>query len=259
MDVIQPVVSGFSNALWVILFILVISIFRFRLVKGIVGEFIVKVRFKLFLDDAEYHQLHNVTLPTLDGTTQIDHIVVSRFGIFVIETKNMQGWIFGAESQPQWTQKIYRTSFKFQNPLHQNYKHLKAVQNTLAIDSDVVHSLVIFVGGASFRTAMPNNVQHGSGAIQFIKSFTDLVLDEERVQKVVDQLESSRLPPDLETHFRHVESMQSRSDFSSERLCPRCGSALVVRKVRSGKKEGEEFWGCTGFPRCRITQKLSKG
>lgn len=51
----------------------------------------------------------------------------SRFGIFAIETKNMQGWIFGSKRQAEWTQKIYKRTFKFQNPLRQNYKHTKAL------------------------------------------------------------------------------------------------------------------------------------
>ncbi|MDZ7854092.1 MAG: nuclease-related domain-containing protein [Halomonas sp.] len=77
-----------------------------------------------------YKPIHNVTLPTPDGSTQIDHIFVSRFGIFVVETKNMKGWIFGDKDQAQWTQKIYRKSFRFQNPLRQNYKHVKSLEKS---------------------------------------------------------------------------------------------------------------------------------
>lgn len=55
--------------------------------------------------------------------------VVSPYGVFVIETRNMDGWIFGSEKQPVWTQKFPRKSFRFQNPLRQNYKHVKAIEN----------------------------------------------------------------------------------------------------------------------------------
>jgi hypothetical protein len=48
--------------------------------------------------------------------------------VFVVETKNMKGWIFGSATQPFWTQKIFRSNYKFQNPLHQNYKHVKTLQ-----------------------------------------------------------------------------------------------------------------------------------
>ena len=53
----------------------------------------------------EYYRLNNITLPLANGgSTQIDHIIVSVHGIFVIETKNYKGWIYGNEKQRQWTQ-----------------------------------------------------------------------------------------------------------------------------------------------------------
>ena len=59
--------------------------------KGVAGEFIVNISAKMMLNKDEYHLIKNVTLPTEDGTTQIDHIIVSKYGIFVVETKNMKG------------------------------------------------------------------------------------------------------------------------------------------------------------------------
>ena len=65
------------------------------------------------LDKNEYHFIKNVTLPIENGTTQIDHIIVSVYGVFVVEAKNMKGWIFGSSNEPMWTQKIYKHSNKF--------------------------------------------------------------------------------------------------------------------------------------------------
>lgn len=76
---------------------------------------------KLFLDAKIYIDINDVTIQTPTGTTQIDHIIVSKFGIFVIETKNMSGWIFGSPDQAQWTQSLPGGNrFRFQNPLRQN-------------------------------------------------------------------------------------------------------------------------------------------
>ena len=83
--------------------------------KGKLGEFLVARSFKKYLDTETYTVLHDVTLPIRGGTTQIDHIVVSPFGIFVIETKNMSGWIFGGHKDRQWTQTFHRKKFRFQN------------------------------------------------------------------------------------------------------------------------------------------------
>jgi hypothetical protein len=52
---------------------------------------------KDWLDSEIYHSINNVTIPTANGTTLIDHIIVSKYGIFVVETKNIKGWIYDDE------------------------------------------------------------------------------------------------------------------------------------------------------------------
>ena len=54
----------------------------------------------------EYHVLDDVVLNTERGTTQIDHVVVSKYGVFAIETKNYLGEIYGDDKRQQWTQII---------------------------------------------------------------------------------------------------------------------------------------------------------
>ena len=107
------------------------------LIKGFTGELQSTVAKKVFLDSNVYVDINNVTLPTDNGTTQINHINVSRFGIFVIATKNMSGWIFGDEKSPQWTQSLSGgRKFKFQNPLHQNRRHVKTLEAFLGIEGE---------------------------------------------------------------------------------------------------------------------------
>ncbi|MDR0516909.1 MAG: NERD domain-containing protein, partial [Fibromonadaceae bacterium] len=83
--------------------VFVCILFQTAWFKGKLGEFFVSAMFKIRLPKEQYEIIHNVTLPTENGTTQIDHIVFSIFGIFVVETKNMKGWIFGDEKQKLWT------------------------------------------------------------------------------------------------------------------------------------------------------------
>lgn len=83
------------------------------------------------LPQEDYQTVNDIMLPTVDGeTTQVDHVVVSRYGIFVIETKDYNGWIFGGENQRIWTQSFMGgrwsgpQKFHFQNPirrLHTNH------------------------------------------------------------------------------------------------------------------------------------------
>jgi predicted RNA-binding Zn-ribbon protein involved in translation (DUF1610 family) len=252
----SPIVNQVFKLFWLLPVIFVIGIFKTPWFKGIVGEALVKFAAKLRLPKHIYHPIHNVTLPTPDGTTQIDHIFVSRFGVFVVETKNMKGWIFGNEKQAQWTQKIFKKSFKFQNPLRQNYKHQKALEAALDISSETIHSVIVFAGDSTFKTPMPNNVTVGSGYIRYIKSFTDTVLSDDQVQQVVSQIQSGRLEPTLKTHRQHVQQLKTRADKSAERKCPKCGSTMVLRKAKRGTNVGQEFWGCSAYPKCRVVQKI---
>ena len=115
-----PIINQVIGALWYLIPIAVlvlVIILKSPWFKGVTGEFIVNVAARMFLNKHVYHLIKNVTLRTEDGTTQIDHIIVSRYGVFVVETKNMKGWIFGNPNEKTWTQKIYKHSSKFQNPL----------------------------------------------------------------------------------------------------------------------------------------------
>ncbi len=96
--------------------------------------------------------LNNVTFENQRGTTQIDHILVADTGIFVIETKHYSGWIFGRADDPQWTQVIYRKKCRFQNPIRQNYAHVKALQVLLSLSPDAFVPLVVFTADADFKS-----------------------------------------------------------------------------------------------------------
>ena len=253
----SPIVNEVFKLWWVIPILLFISFFKTPWFKGVLGEALVKLAAKLRLPEDTYHRIHNVTLPTPDGTTQIDHIFVSRFGIFVVETKNMKGWIFGGENQPQWTQKIFKKSFKFQNPLRQNYKHVKALEAVLEVPPESIHSVVVFAGESTFKSVMPANVTAGGGYIRYIKSFSEAVLSEAQVKQAICQIESGRLEPNRETHRQHVQQLKARGDTLAERKCPKCGSAMVLRKAKRGANAGKEFWGCSGYPKCRVVQNVT--
>jgi hypothetical protein len=252
--------SYFTNELfklwWLIPILLAIAVLKTPWFKGLCGEALVKLAARLRLPAETYHAIHNVTLPTPDGTTQIDHVFVSRFGIFVVETKNMRGWIFGGEHQAQWTQTIFRESFNFQNPLRQNYKHVKALEVLLDVPPGAIHSVIVFAGESVFKTPMPANVTKGGGYITYIKTFRDPILSESQVQRALTQIQAGRLEPSRETHRQHVQQLKSRADPSAKRKCPRCGSRMVLRTAKRGGGTGTQFWGCSAYPRCKAVQNV---
>ena len=251
----QIIFNQIVSVLWYLVPIaILVGVLKSPWFKGAAGEFLVNLSANFLLDKEKYHLIKNVTLPTEDGSTQIDHVIVSEFGIFVVETKNMKGWIFGNPNQKTWTQKIYRYSNKFQNPLHQNYKHVKALESFLGLNEQQVHSVIVFVGDSIFKTEMPENVTYGGGYAKYIKSKTMPVISESKVLEIVKQIEQGRLTPSFRTnreHVRHVQKIVAEKGNSNDPFCPKCGSAMVLRETKKGQNVGRKFWGCTMFPQCR--------
>lgn len=167
---------------------------------------------KLYLQDPQYILLNDLTLKDASGTTQIDHVLLSPFGLFVIETKNYTGWIFAGERQKTWTQKIYKQTFKFQNPLHQNYKHVKVLEQVLAeiLSPAYIHSLVVFMPAAEFKTAMPAHVFRGASWTDYVKSFQEPVISAMQLKQIQLHLEQAMLEKSWQTNRQHVERLKQR-------------------------------------------------
>jgi hypothetical protein len=159
----------------------------------------------------DYHLLNHVTLPLKDGTTQVDHILVSRFGVFVIETKDYKGWIFANPKQASWTQVLFNSKFRFQNPIHQNFRHVRAVQDLLDfLPPEAIRSVVVFTGDAEFKTEVPAGVFNLAGFVDYIRENTTAVMSLNRLQFCVGRLETTRLAISGKTDVEHVESLERR-------------------------------------------------
>ena len=159
----------------------------------------------------DYHLMNHVTLQLKDGTTQVDHILVSRFGVFVIETKNYKGWIFANAKQANWTQVLFKRKFKFQNPMFQNFRHVRAVQGLLDfLPPGAIKSVVVFTGEAEFKTEIPQGVFDLSGLIEYLHKQTVEVMSANRVQFCVGRLETARLAISGQTDVEHVRSLERR-------------------------------------------------
>ncbi|WP_350656715.1 NERD domain-containing protein [Psychrobacter sp. S1-30-MNA-CIBAN-0213] len=326
--------------------------------KGFLGETVINVAMWLKLEKDVYHRLNGITLPRANGgSTQIDHIIVSVYGIFVIETKNYKGWIYGSENQRQWTQAFPNGSkFKFQNPLRQNYLHIKTLADLLGLELSYFHSMIAFIGECELKTRdeLPEHVLT-SGMASYVKKKQDKVLSEEDVKAIIEQIESNRFSKSWKTNREHkaylkdkhsqsnkppsgnannkpvakmankptpepivketakrptlksrevlrwsgqteiessnastvalailpsspqlissdsvfitpfevleskpninelstVEQVDAPIVFNNIPACPRCHSEMIKRVVKKGAREGQAFYGCSQFPKCR--------
>ena len=81
----------------------------------------------------EYVVINDVMIETNNRTSQIDHIVVSPYGIFVIETKNYSGILYGEEYESYVPYVCGSNQYSIYNPLKQNRSHVYTLMNALDI------------------------------------------------------------------------------------------------------------------------------
>ena len=208
------------------------------------------------LDQNEYKVFNDVHLKYNERTTQIDHLIISTYGIFVIETKNYEGWIHGNENSEYWTQTFYKKKQKFRNPIKQNWAHIYFLKEILSAYPQVrYHSIIVFVGKAELKnihSSIP--VIYKKQLIKTVKEERPICLSVNQVEKIRDHLNGAIILDEKEKR-RHIKSIKknisARKENIKKKICPNCGNELVVRKGKYGK-----FYGCSNFPACRFTAKF---
>lgn len=222
-------------------------------VKGLIGEKSVAFFLKKLNGD-EYEVFHDVYLPTSHGITQIDHIVISRYGIFIIETKNYKGWIYGSERNQYWTQVIYKRKEKFYNPIKQNYGHIKALQSFLGVEeNDIFYSIISFSTRSTLKKV---DVQTENVAVIYTPRIAGEIMRHQTkclsnftMNKYLYQIRSLKKPTQQEKR-EHIQQIKKRVTDGKYDTCPRCGGQLVHRSGKYGP-----FIGCDKFPSCRYIAK----
>jgi len=215
--------------------------------KGFLGELLVRLIIGKTKEGKQY-VLNNYMVVDEDKSSQIDHIVIRKNGVFVIETKNYSGRIYGKENQHEWTQvlKYGKVKNKIYNPIKQNATHIYRIKKL--IDEDVkIKSLVVFT---------QNNTKYIEGNViplnvlgKTIKASSDTALTAEQMQniykKLLDASEKQAVTKD-----QHIKNIQKMKEALEKGICPRCGGALVQRSSQYGA-----FLGCSNYPECRFIKK----
>jgi len=175
--------------LWIILFVipLLVKIFKPK-IKGVIGEKSISMLMAT-LDKNKYRIINDLRLKVDEMSTQIDHVIISNYGIFVIETKNYKGWIFGKDYEDYWTQVIYKEKHRFKNPIKQNRYHIYMLQKALRDYPDLqYHSIVVFMADAELKTNTNNGVMYPQEMLRRIKGFDREVIDDRVRDEILDYL-----------------------------------------------------------------------
>lgn len=219
--------------------------------KGWVGEFGIS-RILSNLSDEEYYTFNDVVLLSeKDITTQIDHIVVSIYGIFVIETKNYKGWISGSEFSEKWLKNMYGKKYYFYNPLRQNYAHRKVLENLLKLPEESFFPVIVFSNKAELKLNVKSPVIYPNQLLSEIFMHTDKLLDIHKYLDIIKIIADANVDS-AEIKRKHIKNIRDNINQNKEdirkNICPKCGGKLLERKGRYGG-----FIGCSNYPKCHFT------
>ena len=235
-----------------ILLILVICVFvhLFRN-KGKAGER--NVSFRLSRLPSEYKVINNLQLKFGNWTSQIDHVVVSPYGVFVIETKNYTGIITGGENSAEWTKNMYGNKYGFHNPIFQNESHIKAIRKCLGDYGSLrIIPIVAFSNKSKLRVKLESKtVVYFSQLRRTIRAYREVCISDVQVTEIYNKLHEANVE-DRGFKRAHVKDVKAQSAKAEQKIrdgvCPRCGGELVERRGQYGR-----FWGCSNYPKCKFT------
>ena len=219
--------------------------------KGKYGENIVRERLRSI--DSYGYIINNIMLNDNGKSRQIDHIAISEYGVFVIETKNYGGTIYGKETSTQWKQYLNKKCFNFNNPIHQNYGHIEIVRKTLEDVTDKIYSVVIFTRRCNLKIEVKSTVIYDDELERYMKS-KGKILSKEKIDEINNILKSNRLTDEeaIRNHNYNVQKYtQYKESVANEGICPRCNGRLIKRYGKNGY-----FIGCSNYPKCRYTKSI---
>lgn len=245
--------------------------------KGAMGEYRT-YRDLSYLEHEGARFLYNCYLPREKGkTTEIDLIMIHRSGIYVFESKNFSGWIFGNEDNKTWTQSLRGRRGRahkehFYNPIWQNDGHIKWMINRLGNEYNTCfHSLIVFSNRCELKDVSyySNGVYvinryEVAGLVNDIDSHMGSCLSNTDIEKIYGIL-SQYMNVSDKVKQEHVENIKhpNRNNRSTkvdkpmvntqtDMICPKCGGKLVLRTAKKGQNVGNQFYGCSNYPKCRF-------
>ncbi|WP_404356503.1 NERD domain-containing protein [Cytobacillus firmus] len=179
------------------------------------------------------------------GYSQIDHIILSPYAIFVIETKNYSGTIYGAREKTKW---LRNGKFPMVNPFNQNFGHIKAVQSLVNnVESSSIVSIVSFSKRCTFKVELALRRIQSNELIVYDTELSDFitrklnvlrlqliepVFTEERIHQMFATLTKSNITDKniRDQHIKNIKINEEKAESNSFASCSTCGKMYFARK-----------------------------
>ncbi len=269
---------------------------KVRFDKGKYGEYLI-YKYLSYFEQTGARFLFNSYLPCENGkTTEVDVMMIHASGIYIFESKNYSGWIFGDSEQKMWTQSLSgrhgrSQKNKFYNPILQNKTHIKELRRIVGNDVPC-YSIIVFsercklkklnlhnsdvhvVKRENLRQLMENLRFANSASMSvetveqiyrklypFTQVSEEVKADHVRNIKTAINGQAQQMPTTSSSGMPFAPDAQalippSQTVGSSGKICPRCGNELILRTAKKGKNMGEQFYGCKLYPNCKYIEKL---
>lgn len=243
-----------------------LSYFSVKYNSGRYGEYLTYKYLKKFeAQGAKF--LFNVYIPKGNGeTTEIDVIMICSKGLFVFESKNYSGWIFGNETQKNWYQTLPNgrgRSHKehFYNPIMQNCSHIKHLKAFLG-DQVPMRSIITFSDRCTLKSVQikSNDVSviNRYNVYAVVSALCDQIPNQILTTAQINEIYNKLYPctqTDATTKAQHIANIHSKLQPHSL-ICPRCNANLILRTAKRGTNAGNQFYGCSNYPKCRYFQNI---
>ena len=235
----------------VLVLILVVLKLKSPQYKGKCGEKIVKKQLENI--SGYKYIINNIMINDNGKSRQIDHIAITEHGVFVLETKNYGGIIYGKEKSTEWKQYLNQKCFNFKNPIHQNYGHAEIVKKVLEAVTDKVYPIVVFTRRCKLKIDIQSTVLYDNQLSTFIKSKENILsyADIDNIYKTIMENAITNEEAIKNHNYNVKHYIQYKDSISNIGKCPRCGSNLKRRKGKRG-----EFLGCSNYPKCMYTKNI---
>ena len=211
----------------------------------------------------DYRIFNDILIRNGNYTTQIDHIIISRYGVFVLETKNIHGKVYGSGNAEYWKQYLPDTGYKrygytqehqLRNPLWQNAGHIKSLRRLVFGDDIPIYGIVVFPSNTDLYVNAEQPILKMRDVVPYIKRFRDEVLTTDQIgfyrRRLLEVLSIS--DSDRKQHLENVyQNMDRRNLALANGKCPLCGGKLVIRNGSYG-----QFYGCSNYPKCKYTHPI---
>lgn len=218
--------------------------------KGAVGEKKVKDVLDSVKNDNDFVINDYLVDDNRGSSHQIDHIFISKNGIYVIETKNYAGRIYGREKEQEWTEVLAYGNVKnrFYNPLKQNETHAAVIRSITKNKFKIITCLVFVDGDISnIDASCVFDLDTLEEMLRETSENQALTIEEE---KEAYDLLIAKQASTTTTIDEHVENIKQKQNDIKNGICPRCGGNLVLRHGKYG-----DFYSCSNYPKCTFKTK----